>query len=154
MQNYVEQARSIKSGRSWFPQSRRNGSHRVKTGYKKYHNHVVTFDGKTFDSKTEMRFYLKLKSQVQNKQILEFECQPKIELFPDPIVTGRMVTYIPDFRVVRNDGTEFFVDVKGEATAEEAVYRLKIKCVKHFFPKLELHECVYGRNGIMTENVY
>ncbi len=142
MSDYIRQAAAI-------TRSKLN-----KKGYRKYRNTELTFDGRNFDSKAEMRVYLKLKAQIQNQEIVEVECQPKIELFPDPIVKGRHVTYIADFRVVRNDGTEFFIDVKGEETARETTYRLKIKCVKWFFPDLELREYVYGARGLLTENVY
>lgn len=120
----------------------------------KYRNKKVTFDGREFDSRAEMRFYIELKQRVLNQEIESFECQPIVALFKDPLNPGRYVKYIPDFRVNGLDGSIYYVDVKGTITAEESTYRLKIKCFKHFYPDIELREYIYISEGKRKTNIY
>ena len=97
--------------------------------YSKYNAKKVEIDGIKFDSKAEGEYYLHLKQQVTERQILGFERQKRMLLQEGFIVEGvkgkiRPIFYVVDFIVTENDGTLTYVDVKG---METDVFKLKKK---------------------------
>ena len=97
--------------------------------YSKYNAKKVEIDGIKFDSKAEGEYYLHLKQQVTERQILGFERQKRMLLQEGFSVEGvkgkiRPIFYVVDFIVTENDGTLTYVDVKG---METDVFKLKKK---------------------------
>lgn len=97
--------------------------------YSKYNAKKVEVDGIKFDSKAEGDYYLHLKQQVTERQILGFERQKRMLLQEGFSVEGvkgkiRPIFYVVDFIITENDGTLTYVDVKG---VETDVFKLKKK---------------------------
>lgn len=97
--------------------------------YSKYNAKKVEIDGIKFDSKAEGEYYLHLKQQVTERQILGFERQKRMLLQEGFSVEGvkgkiRPIFYVVDFIVTENDGTITYIDVKG---VETDVFKLKKK---------------------------
>lgn len=97
--------------------------------YSKYNAKKVEIDGIKFDSKAEGEYYLHLKQQVTERQILGFERQKRMLLQGGFSVEGvkgkiRPIFYVVDFIITENDGTLTYVDVKG---METDVFKLKKK---------------------------
>lgn len=95
----------------------------------KYNAKKVEIDGIKFDSKAEGEYYLHLKQQVTERQILGFERQKRMLLQEGFNVEGvkgkiRPIFYVVDFVITENDGTLTYIDVKG---METDVFRLKKK---------------------------
>lgn len=95
----------------------------------KYNAKKVEIDGIKFDSKAEGEYYLHLKQQVTERQILGFERQKRMLLQEGFSVEGvkgkiRPIFYVIDFIITENDGTLTYVDVKG---METGVFKLKKK---------------------------
>lgn len=95
----------------------------------KYNAKKVEIDGIKFDSKSEGEYYLHLKQQVTERQILGFERQKRMLLQEGFSVEGvkgkiRPIFYVVDFIITENDGTLTYVDVKG---METDVFKLKKK---------------------------
>ena len=95
----------------------------------KYNAKKVEIDGIKFDSKAEGEFYLHLKQQVAERQILGFERQKRMllqEVFNVEGVKGKIrpIFYVVDFIITENDSTLTYVDVKG---METDVFKLKKK---------------------------
>lgn len=97
--------------------------------FSKYNAKKVEVDGIKFDSKAEAEYYLHLKQQVTERQILGFERQKRMLLQEGFTVEGvkgkiRPIFYVVDFIVTENDGTVTYIDVKG---VETDVFKLKKK---------------------------
>ena len=95
----------------------------------KYNAKKVEIDGIKFDSKAEGEYYLHLKQQVAEREILGFERQKRMLLQESFNVEGvkgkiRPIFYVVDFIVTENDGTVTYIDVKG---VETDVFKLKKK---------------------------
>lgn len=95
----------------------------------KYNAKKVEIEGIKFDSKAEGEYYLHLKQQVTERQILGFERQKRMLLQEGFSVEGvkgkiRPIFYVVDFIITENDGTLTYVDVKG---METDVFKLKKK---------------------------
>ena len=95
----------------------------------KYNAKKVEIDGIKFDSKAEGEYYLHLKQQVTERQILGFERQKRMLLQEGFSVEGvkgkiRPIFYVVDFIITENDGTLTYVDLKG---METDVFKLKKK---------------------------
>lgn len=95
----------------------------------KYNAKKVEIDGIKFDSKAEGDYYLHLKQQVAERQILGFERQKRMLLQEGFSVEGvkgkiRPIFYVVDFIITENDSTLTYVDVKG---METDVFKLKKK---------------------------
>ena len=97
----------------------------------KYNATRVCIDGRWYMSKREaevaMDFQLKLKAGI----ITALEYQPVYVLIPKP----NQIKYIGDFLVTYPDGRTEVIDVKG---VETAVFKMKAKMFKHFYPHLPL----------------
>ncbi|MEH6941510.1 DUF1064 domain-containing protein [Bacillus sp. JJ722] len=92
----------------------------------KYGAKKTTVDGVIFDSKAEAKYYEQLKWMKANKQIKDFELQPKFllqEAFKKNGKTFRKIEYIADFKVINLDDTVEIVDIKGAITKEFAIKR-------------------------------
>lgn len=95
----------------------------------KYNAKKVEIDGIKFDSKAEGEYYLHLKQQVSERQILGFERQKRMLLQEGFSVEGvkgkiRPIFYVVDFIITENDGKITYIDVKG---VETDVFKLKKK---------------------------
>ena len=79
-----------------------------------------------FDSAIESKFYEKLKKDVADSKILNFDLQPQFELQPKFELQGRKyraINYKADFRVYVNNSFSYVVDIKGMATPEAKLKR-------------------------------
>ena len=86
-----------------------------------------------FDSVIESKYYEKLKKDVADGIIKNFDLQPQFELqpkFTDGITKYRAIIYKADFRVYLNSGVEIVIDIKGMATPEAKLKR-KLYNYKH-----------------------
>lgn len=98
-----------------------NMTRRNKLGNKK-----VTYLGRTWDSKTELQYYLYLLAEQQDGKIKSIELQPKVILQPSFHKFGRLyraITYSPDFLVEYADGHREYIDVKGMSTQQGEMRR-------------------------------
>ncbi|MFL0198166.1 DUF1064 domain-containing protein [Clostridium sp. WILCCON 0269] len=103
----------------------------------KYNAKEVVVDGITFDSKDEARYYEYLKKKKAKGEIENFELQPKFTLIPAFEYKGkkeRSSTYTLDFLIYNLDGTETYVDVKGDSTPQG---ELKFKMLKYLHPTMD-----------------
>lgn len=108
----------------------------------KYHNHKVSLNGITFDSKKERDRYIFLK-EVESKGIISnLELQPKFELIPkvtEQVVTHlktkdkieekfvqHSITYIGDFAYIK-DGVKVVEDIKSSPKADAIDDKFLIK---------------------------
>lgn len=116
----------------------------------KYHNHKVSLNGITFDSKKERDRYIFLKDAESNGIISELELQPTFELIPK--ITEQIVkhlktkdkveekfiqhpiTYTADFAYIK-DGVKVVEDVKASPKpyAIDEVFKLKEKLFRWKF---------------------
>lgn len=76
-----------------------------------------TCDGIVFDSILEMKYYRDvLCPQVESGRIVKYELQKPYELQPGFTHDGkpvRPITYVADFYIVYDDGSEIVIDTKG-----------------------------------------
>lgn len=85
----------------------------------KYNARKVTIDGHTFDSLAEADYYKYLKFLKSTGSIRFIELQPILELIPKFSYMGanrQKSTYVLDFRIIWEDGSEEYIDVKGTTT--------------------------------------
>lgn len=92
----------------------------------KYNNQHVKFDGYTFDSLAECRYYVYLKSLHEQRKISKVKVHPTYDLIP-PFVdylgnSHRGIKYEADFEYYDETGRLIVVDVKGVMTD---VFRIK-----------------------------
>lgn len=84
-----------------------------------------------FDSIREAEVARDFELEKRAGIIKEIEYQPAFELLPRP----NRVVYVADFRITYADGRVEVVDVKG---FETAVFKLKKKMLRHFYPQVKL----------------
>ncbi len=113
----------------------------------KYGNVKTVFQGLTFDSKAELRYYHVLLALKQAGDIIDFERQVPFvlqEAFRDH--AGKLIralTYRADF-VVYHDGYTEIIDVKG---IETEVFKLKWKLMKYLHKDKNYRlSIVYGKD--------
>ena len=87
-----------------------------------------TVEGRVFASKAEATAYQELLMIMAAGALIEIELQPR---FPFPMG----FSYVADFRVTWADGRIEVIDVKG---METPVFKLKRKCLEHFYPDVKL----------------
>lgn len=110
----------------------------------KYGAKKTIVDGITFDSRKEANYYAELKLKKRAGIIKDFTIQPKytiIDSYKCPL-TGRKIpatTYSADFLVTYPDGREEVIDIKSEATAKKAAYRIKKKAFEQRYG-IAIHE--------------
>lgn len=98
----------------------------------------TVLDGITFASQMEADYYLYLQEEVKEGRVLEFKLQPEFILLDGYTKYGRKIrpiTYIGDYYVWYEDGTEKVIDVKGKETAD---FKLKRKMFDSVYPDLTL----------------
>lgn len=89
------------------------------------------FNGRSYASKAEASWARYFEEELKQRRIRSIEYQPAVELIPKP----NRIKYVADFLITYNDGTEEYFDVKG---METAVFKLKHKMFRHFYPDLKL----------------
>lgn len=97
----------------------------------KYRNVKTQIDGITFDSRKEAARYCELKIMERAGLIRNLQLQPKFEIQPSYIKSGkkvRAIIYIADFSYRQKNGKLIVEDVKGKRTKE---YLLKKKLVEY-----------------------
>jgi hypothetical protein len=97
----------------------------------KYNAKRVVVDGRKYDSQREAQVGCEYAIKLKMGLIKSIEYQPKYELIPKP----NRICYVADFLVTYPDGKIQVVDVKG---VETAVFKLKAKMFKYFYPDLNL----------------
>lgn len=106
------------------------------TSTRNRHGKKCEFNGQSFDSKTELDFYLYLLAEKQAGHIQSIELQPVTQLQPTFKKHGetiRAITYKPDFLVTYTDGRKEYIDVKGYAE-EDAELKRKVFIYTHDTP--------------------
>ena len=106
----------------------------------KYRNIKVTYDGRTFDSKAELKRYQDLCLLQKANKIFELKCQHPIKLMCGGKTVmqrsarywknGRQVHYICDFRywdTSRTPNQYVYEDVKGKDTPLSALKRAVVE---------------------------
>lgn len=132
----------------------------------KYGAKRTTIDGIKFDSMMESDYYIKLKEDLKDKKIKNFELQPEFVLQEAFILvegeaivrsderfdklkrkhkapTNRGIKYISDFKVTYNDNSVKIIDVKGKETP---VFNMKRKMFDYQNPGLKLQLVKKYRN--------
>lgn len=97
----------------------------------KYGNKKTFYQGVQYDSRREANCAAQLDVLKRAGEITTIERQVTIELLPKP----NRITYRADFVVTKKDGSKKIVEAKGYWTA---VAKLKMKLLKHFYPKYEV----------------
>ena len=117
----------------------------------KFGAYKAEVDGFIFDSVMEARFYVYLSGLRYRGEIRSFDRQVTYELQPKfrSKVTGKIVlpiTYIADFCIIANDGTQTVVDVKGKETD---VFLMMKKMMQYRYPELRFL-CIQWRASTGT----
>jgi hypothetical protein len=90
----------------------------------KFNAKTTKYDGTNYHSKLEASYAMKLDWQLKGKLIKSWSGQHKIELYVNGM---KICNYYMDFRVVNNDGSIEYHEVKGYETD---VWKLKWKLLK------------------------
>ena len=94
-----------------------------------------SFDGETFDSLKELKFYQQLKNQMKASdpafKVLSIERQPRYDI----VISGQKIAfYKADFKVVYADGKIRYFDVKGlKSGSAYQLFRLKKKIIEALY---------------------
>lgn len=91
----------------------------------------TTYNGRSYASRAEARWAQYYEAELKAGRLKGLEYQPMIELTPRP----NRIKYVADFKLFHLDGTVEYIDVKG---METAVFKLKLKLLKHFSPGIWL----------------
>lgn len=104
------------------------------------------YDGITFDSVLEMRFYKEvLLPLVKNGDVIKYELQKPYELQPKFTHNGKIVRpikYVADFFISYSDGHEEVIDTKG---CPDRVAILKRKLFWYCYPDIEYKWITYAK---------
>ena len=84
-----------------------------------------------FRSKWEANYALYLQWLKEQGEIKEWEYEPQ-PFYEFPIRHGT-TRYLPDFQVVKNDGTYYLVEIKGRKQG-----MIKLKRMAKYFPKVKI----------------
>lgn len=127
--------------------------------------HVKTeVDGIVFDSKMESDYYIKLKEDLANGLIKDFELQPEFILQDKYIIvdgqviegshpdfnklkrrtkaeTVRAIKYRGDFLITELDDSKVCKDTKGQSTTE---FEIKKKLFMYKYPNIKLEVIIYN----------
>lgn len=96
----------------------------------KYNAKKQTYNGYSYDSGLEAKWASDLDLLVQAKEIKSWSRQHKWDLY----VSGKKICrYTIDFRVVQNDGSIHYIEVKG---AQDYAFQLRWKLVQALFDEL------------------
>ena len=108
---------------------------KMKSTKNKFHAVRCEFDGITFDSTKEMRFYASLKMQkmlsVEEFRVVDIQRQVRYNI----AVAGQKIGFYKlDFLVTYGNGTHRYFDVKGCKTGcAYQLFRLKKKLVESIY---------------------
>lgn len=127
-------------GRKWDNKIVKKMKKRAKNMLKKYGNNMWK-QGKRkiadkeifFRSRWEYNYALYLQHKKQNKEIKEWEYEAERFIF-EKIKRGT-TSYLPDFKVTRNDNSIYYVEIKGWNYASGAT---KLKRMAKYYPNIEL----------------
>lgn len=100
----------------------------IKRGWKKISGKRIYFR-----SGWEYKYAQYLQWQKENKVIKKWEHEPETFWFEG--IRRGCVSYLPDFKVTNNDGTHFWVEVKGYMDAKSAT---KLKRFAKYYPNERL----------------
>ncbi|WP_285855652.1 DUF1064 domain-containing protein [Paenibacillus camelliae] len=111
-----------------------------------------------FDSYHEGLYYMSKLLPLIKKGKITVEMQPKFVLL-EAFTTSdgkknQAITYIPDFKVIYDDGRQFVVDIKG---MEDQKFPLKRKMFEHRYPEygsLKVMKHVQKFGGFITHEKY
>lgn len=96
----------------------------------KYNNKITIYNGITFHSSSEAKYAEILDGLVATGRIRSYTRQVR---YPLPNREGKMrLAVISDFNVIKNDGTEVIIDVKGVLTDAT---NIKLAYFKHYYNK-------------------
>lgn len=76
----------------------------------KYNNKIIDYQGEKFHSELEFGYFVELKRRKMAHDIKDFHRQIKFDLESNGKKVG---TYTIDFKIIHNDDTIEFVEVKG-----------------------------------------
>lgn len=88
---------------------------------------------KYFRSAWEANYARWLQYQLEHKMIASWQHEPETFWFPE--IKRGVRSYLPDFRIVRADGSIFFAEVKGFMDSKSLT---KLKRFKRFYPSNEI----------------
>ncbi len=91
----------------------------------------------SYRSAWERNWCIYLEWQKQQGMIKEWEYEPQRYYFIDNTVNPPRALgngYLPDFKVIRNDGTFYLEEIKGYKQG-----KIKIKRMKKYHPKIEIN---------------
>lgn len=88
-----------------------NPTSRLKRGNKNAKWRVIAGRRNYYRSKWEANYARYLQYQKEQKWIADWEHEPKTFWFPK--IKRGVRSYLPDFRILRPDGTHYWVEVKG-----------------------------------------
>ena len=105
-----------------------------------------TFNGITFDSALEMKFYRDyVCPKYENGEIKEYQLQVKYELQPKFVHEGKTVqaiNYVADFVITYSDGTVEVIDTKGYP---DSTALLKRKLFWYKYPEVNYKWICYSK---------
>ena len=114
----------------------KNNSHRelnrVKASWKQGHRFIGGKD-RFFRSSWEFNYALYLQYLKDNEQIKEWYYEPEIFYFKES--KNNCYAYKPDFKIINNDNSFYFVEVKGWM---DSASKKKIENMKIFYPEIKL----------------
>jgi hypothetical protein len=101
--------------------------HKAQGTRMKFGNTKVKIDGITFDSKKEAKYYGLYKLLVATRELKSFEVH---KVYPLEVNGVLVCKYVADFVLYYPNGKITVVDIKGDATAGLAVFRIKKQLMK------------------------
>jgi hypothetical protein len=114
----------------------KNNSHRelsrVKASWKQGYR-VIDGKNKFFRSSWEFNYALYLQYLKDNEQIKEWYYEPEIFYFKES--KNNCYAYKPDFKIINNDNSFYFVEIKGWM---DSASKNKIENMKVFYPEIKL----------------
>jgi len=99
-----------------------------------------------FRSKWEANYALYLQWLKEQGEIKEWEYEPQ-PFYEFPIRHGT-TRYLPDFQVVKNDGTYYLVEIKGRKQG-----MIKLKRMAKYFPKVKIEIVTAKEYNILKRKV-
>lgn len=128
--------------------------YRTRFSKNKYGAKKTEFNGRKFDSKFEASIAEELEIRKQAGEILDYDCQFKIECVPynvhgDPVLKCK-VSHKVDFRIHNLDGSFTLLEAKGLETRD---YRMRRKWLENFWlpanPDYEYEVVYQGKRRFM-----
>ena len=103
-----------------------------RTSGNKYGAIKTEYNGVVYHSKKEAKYAQELDLRVRGHDIKSWEGQIKCPIVVNKI---KICTYIVDFKILHNDDTEEYIEVKGKWTSTA---RLKVKLFRALYPDYKL----------------